>query len=269
MRLCALSIVLLFYSLLPPKIGRFRMTSTSAGRIRNATHALNNDNQSLIADIRKGFTMMKELAVDFERDQQSHLVKELENGLAELIETYEDCQHHTTALESVSNSYQPQPGPELTDFKRLLENEFAKCKASSSSDFQNHQIMRQFRELVWNVHHQGEPMPGDEQEDIVMTSTQCGLLNVTCPLTGKPVIVLSEPVRSMDCKHVYEKIAIMQHIKNKHLKCPVAGCPKKLELRRIVCDPLLHVEIDELRSMSKQTAQPTEIEDFTALSDED
>lgn len=38
-------------------------------------------------------------------------------------------------------------------------------------------------------------MPGDEQEDIVMTSTQCNLLNVTCPLSGKPVTELSEPVR--------------------------------------------------------------------------
>lgn len=38
-------------------------------------------------------------------------------------------------------------------------------------------------------------MPGDEQEDIVMTSTQCNLLNVTCPLSGKPVIELVEPVR--------------------------------------------------------------------------
>lgn len=38
-------------------------------------------------------------------------------------------------------------------------------------------------------------MPGDEQEDIVMTSTQCNLLNVTCPLSGKPVTELAEPVR--------------------------------------------------------------------------
>lgn len=38
-------------------------------------------------------------------------------------------------------------------------------------------------------------MPGEEQEDIVMTSTQSSILNVTCPLTGKPVIELEEPVR--------------------------------------------------------------------------
>ena len=38
-------------------------------------------------------------------------------------------------------------------------------------------------------------MPGEEQEDIVMTSTQSNILNVTCPLTGKPITELVEPVR--------------------------------------------------------------------------
>lgn len=38
-------------------------------------------------------------------------------------------------------------------------------------------------------------MAGEEQEDVVMTSTQCNLLNVTCPLSGKPVTELAEPVR--------------------------------------------------------------------------
>lgn len=38
-------------------------------------------------------------------------------------------------------------------------------------------------------------MPGEEEEDIVMTSTQCNLLNTTCPLTGKPVFELADPIR--------------------------------------------------------------------------
>ncbi|XP_042415906.1 MADS-box protein AGL72-like [Zingiber officinale] len=44
-----------------------------------------------------------------------------------------------------------------------------------------------------NVHHAGQPMPGEEQEDIVMTSTQNNLLNMKCPLTGKPVTELQNP----------------------------------------------------------------------------
>lgn len=49
--------------------------------------------------------------------------------------------------------------------------------------------------LLQNVHHAGQPMPGEEQEEIVMTSTQSNLLNVTCPLSGKPVTELADPVR--------------------------------------------------------------------------
>ena len=49
--------------------------------------------------------------------------------------------------------------------------------------------------FLQNVHHSGQPMPGEEQEDIVMTGTQCILRNVNCPLSGKPVTELADPVR--------------------------------------------------------------------------
>ncbi|KAG6468649.1 hypothetical protein ZIOFF_073338 [Zingiber officinale] len=46
-----------------------------------------------------------------------------------------------------------------------------------------------------NVHHAGQPMPSEEQEDIVITSIQNNLLNMKCPLTGKPVTELQSLVR--------------------------------------------------------------------------
>lgn len=43
-----------------------------------------------------------------------------------------------------------------------------------------------------------------------------------------------------------------------------AGCPKKLLAEKVKCDPLLLVEIEELRvSMSRQTPPTDIIEDFT------
>uniref|UniRef100_A0A7N2MAX9 SP-RING-type domain-containing protein n=1 Tax=Quercus lobata TaxID=97700 RepID=A0A7N2MAX9_QUELO len=120
-----------------------------------------------------------------------------------------------------------------------------------------------------NVHHAGQPMPGEEQEDIVMTTTQSNLLNVTCPLSGKPVTELAEPVRSVECKHVYEKKVVMVYIRSNARQCPVAGCPKILRADKIVCDPLLLIEIEEMRAMSKQSAPTSEIEDCTALDEEE
>ncbi|XP_027171338.1 E3 SUMO-protein ligase MMS21 isoform X1 [Coffea eugenioides] len=249
------------------------MASTSAphrsnaggySRMKSAASKLYNDNQSLIAEMRRAFNMMKEIAVDLEKDKKSDLVKELESGVAELLEASDDCMHLSTAILSVGNEYQPRQ-EQLTDFKKLLDDEITKSKSTSSSTSQNHQFLRQFREAVWNVHHSGIPMPGEEQEDIVMTSTESNILNKTCPVTGKPVTELADPVRSMDCKHVYDKNAIMYHMRSMKSKCPcpVAGCPKELQVHRLICDPLLLVEIEEMRTMSKGTAQPGVIEDFT------
>ncbi|KAJ4726369.1 E3 SUMO-protein ligase MMS21 [Melia azedarach] len=237
------------------------------GRIRNAATTLHNDNISLVGEIRRALGLMKEIAVDLEKANQSQMVKKLEDAAIQLVEAYAYCTHHSSAIESIGNSY--QPGPELTDFKKLLEDEAVQFKATSTSDPQKDPHIRQFREAVWNVHHAGEPMPGEEQEDIIMTSTQCNLLNITCPLSGKPITELAEPVRSVECKHIYDKEVIMAYIKSKNAnaRCPVAGCPKKLQASKVVCDTLLLVEIDEMRRMSKQSARTDVIEDFTALDD--
>ncbi|PSS05837.1 E3 SUMO-protein like [Actinidia chinensis var. chinensis] len=232
-----------------------------AGRIQSAATTLFSDNQSLIAEIRKVMITMKDVAVDLEGRNQSQMVKELEDGVLQLLVATEDCSHFSSAIQSVGNGY--QPATELTDFKKLLDDEIAKSKANSSSVLQNHLLLRQFREAIWNVHHAGQPMPGEEQEDLVMTSTQSNLLNINCPLTGKPITELATPVRSVDCKHIYEKDAIMPYIKfkNPHSQCPAAGCPKILVAERVVCDPLLLVEIDEMRC--KQSARTDVVEDFT------
>ncbi|KAK9131914.1 hypothetical protein Scep_011442 [Stephania cephalantha] len=240
----------------------------SSRRLRNAATALYSDNQSLITDIRKFLPVMRGLAVDLERENRSHMVKELEDGVAELLGASDDCLHFVSAIESVANNYQPGGG--LESFKTLLLCYFRKYNQSRmDSRFLSDEMLRVLNTLLQNVHHAGQPMPGDEQEDIVVTSTQTSLLNIICPLSGKPITELGDPVRNMDCKHIYEKMAVMHYIKTKKAqKCPVAGCPKILQAGRVVCDPLLRIEIDEMRSMSHQTGRSIPVEDFTEL-DED
>ncbi|XP_009591849.1 E3 SUMO-protein ligase MMS21-like [Nicotiana tabacum] len=244
-------------------------SGVAAGRIRSHTSAIYSDNQSLIREIRKAVTMMKDIAVDLERDERTEMVKDLEAGVIQLLGASDECMHLSEAIQSIGDEL--EPGPEPTNFKKKFDEEIAKSKARSLSSTQSQPLLRQFREAIWHVHHAGQPMPGEEQEDIVMTSTQCNLLNVTCPLSGKPVTELVDPVRSMDCKHIYEKKAILQFIKSKTSRgqCPVAGCPKVLQAQRVLCDPFLLIEIDEVRSMSKQNAGPDAIEDFTTLDEED
>ncbi|XP_059440798.1 E3 SUMO-protein ligase MMS21-like [Corylus avellana] len=96
------------------------MASTSAsrstgvtGRIQTAASTLYSDNQSLIAEFRKALNMIMEIGVDLERDNQSQMI---------------------------------------TNFKKLFEDEIAKLKPSLSSVPQNHPIIRQFREAIWDKH---------------------------------------------------------------------------------------------------------------------
>ncbi|KAH6820719.1 RING/U-box superfamily protein [Perilla frutescens var. hirtella] len=251
------------------------MASTSAqrnssghGRMATAASTLYSDNQTLIAEIRKAINMMKDVGVDLEVDKESHMVNELEDGVAKLVKASDECSHLSNAIQSIGHEY--QPAAELTDFSKLFDEKIKRSRADSSYVSQSCPLLRRFREAIWKVHHAGQPMPGEEQEDIVMTSTETNILNPNCPLTGKPVTELAEPVRSMDCKHIYEKKPIMQHIKSKvgQGHCPVTGCPKKLQANRVVCDPMLMMEIDEMRSLNAQRARADVIEDFTQFEED-
>ncbi|WVZ99599.1 hypothetical protein U9M48_044869 [Paspalum notatum var. saurae] len=201
------------------------------------------------------------------------VVQKLEETVLEMVASYEDCVALTQAIKAVPSVYQPSDQASTfqeTNFKTLLEAEVGKIKQASSASGQNNPLFRQFRESVWNVHHAGQPMPGEEQEDIVMTSTQMTILNVTCPLTGKPVIELENPVRCVDCRHIYEKNPVMHYIRSKKPpQCPIAGCPRILQIGNVVCDPLLRIEIEELRSSGPTAPNATNVEDFTDLLDED
>lgn len=102
-------------------------------------------------------------------------MKELEDATIQLMEAFGDCTHHSAAIQSVGNTY--QPGTEvieflcsidnsvhmlfspidfigfifelqLTDFKKLLVDEDAKSRAASSSVPQNDPLHK-FREAVW------------------------------------------------------------------------------------------------------------------------
>ncbi|CAL9122136.1 unnamed protein product [Musa textilis] len=233
-----------------PASSASRPQSSTAARISAAASTLSSDNQHVIAEIRKALSMMRSIAVDLEKQEQSDKVKELEAAVLELLDTYDDCTRFSEAIQTI-------------------EDEIAKSKAVSPSVPQNNPFYRQFKEAIWNVHHAGQPMPGEELEDIIMTSTQNNLLNIACPLTGKPLTELQDPVRCVDCKHIYEKDPIMHYIRTKkpHPQCPVAGCPRILQLGRVVCDALLPIEIDEMRSV-KSVADATAVEDFTEVDDD-
>ncbi|VAH10565.1 unnamed protein product [Triticum turgidum subsp. durum] len=219
--------------------------SSAATKLANAADATSAEAQTLVLDMRKALSSMKSLAVEYERAGKPDKVKQLEDAVKKVPVAY-------------------QPSDQATDFRKLIEWEVEKVKGASRSSGHKDQLIRQFKQAVWEVHHAGQPMPGDEQEELVMTSTQNSILNMHCPLTLKPIIELENPVRCMDCRHIYDKDPIMSHIRrSKAPNCPVAGCPAVLQVARIFCDTFLRMEIEELRSSRPSAPNTTEVEDIS------
>lgn len=49
--------------------------------------------------------------------------------------------------------------------------------------------------------------------------------------------------------------------------CETTGCPKPLVMERLVCDPMLKVEIQELRMRGRINTQVHDVNDCTELDD--
>ncbi|RYR48110.1 hypothetical protein HN51_052358 [Arachis hypogaea] len=131
------------------------MASSSHGdQMRIVATQFCSDDQTLIAHIRKTMTIMKEIAVEFEKHNES-------DKLADLSE---DSVHLSSAVQAIANRYQPKEEV-VNNFRKLLEDEVSKLKGqSTTSDPNSNPLVRQFKEAVWKVHHEGQPMPGEEQE---------------------------------------------------------------------------------------------------------
>eukprot|EP00249_Psilotum_nudum_P005726 c19153_g1_i1 orf=371-1141(-) len=238
-------------------------------RMRNAFNALESTNQSLVVDLRSSLIMLKMIAEDLERGNDKDAVEELTRATIETILLLDDVAQHSTALHSLGEEY--VAGNELTDFQKLIEERIAQLKADSPSDPENHPYYKQLKEAVWNIHHAGELMPGQENEDIVMTCSQFSIVNLRCPITGKAVVELDDPVRSLDCQHIYDHKAVMDYIKKqgtkKPCKCAAAGCPKELLAENLICDGMLKIEIEEMRRRGIVATQAQNVVDYTELED--
>lgn len=239
-------------------------------RMRSAMSALDDTNQALHMELGSSLVMLKMVAEDLEAENQTELVEELGQAVKEIIGLMEEFECHNKALRSLKDEY--TVGDESTDFEKLLSERADQLKAESRVQPEQHILYKQFQEAVWKVHHAGEPMPGQENVDLIIYSTQYNVVNTLCPISGKPVIELEDPVRSSDCMHIYDRAAVMDYLKGwkdnrRPCPCAAAGCPKPLVMERLVCDPMLKVEIQELRMRGRINTQVHEVADCTELDD--
>lgn len=116
---------------------------------------------------------------------------------------------------------------EPTEFMADQVEEFEAKSVPES--FKQHKWWKKMLEDVWEVHHEDEPMPGQEDEEVVISKKPRTL---KCPLTQK---LMKKPVRNTVCGHAYEGEAIKDYVRRRgtrrtKVECPVVGCASDVTL---------------------------------------
>ncbi|KAJ2780871.1 hypothetical protein H4R18_003201 [Coemansia javaensis] len=104
---------------------------------------------------------------------------------------------------------------------------------------------REFRQQVWDVRHEGEPMPadsGDEagaDEDLVIAGAR---MNYRCPIAASWLVA---PLTSKTCGHSFSKDAIMSYIQAHRgaCACPVDGCRQSIRAADLFPDQVLERKV--------------------------
>lgn len=78
----------------------------------------------------------------------------------------------------------------------------------------------------------------DEDADIVIAETR---QPTVCQLTQRP---FENPMKNLNCGHVYSQAAIVYMIRGSVAPCPVAGCSKTVQASRLVPDTEMQARLE-------------------------
>lgn len=234
----------------------------ASDRIRSAARHLLQESRRAQSELFTGnLVYFKLVAEEMEKEHDSDAVAQLRQGLLQVLDCAQRLEHQCLALQELSQNF--VVGAELTDFSKVLDETTRRFLAADPFDATKDKLCQQFDRSIWNVHHPGEVAPGQEEEEICIINSD-GIRNNTCPLTGRPVTELQNPVRSAECQHIYDQEAVMAYIASsgRRCKCAVAGCPTDLKKNNFKSDALLAMEIQEQRhrEQSAQVAAYTELD---------
>ncbi|CAJ0768950.1 2334_t:CDS:2 [Entrophospora sp. SA101] len=182
-------------------------------RRKDFEHTLR-DCDELLNFIARGYVYATESAVDLEEGGSEDETKlKIEKESIEKIIVKCDSGQEIDLLDSHEE--------EIKRLNIIFDN-----KSEKEKYFQNEHY-NEFRQKVWDVNHQDEPMPpldADADDDVVVGRQKESL---KCPIT---TLLYEEPVTSNVCKHTFSKSAILQLIsRNKDVVCcPIPGCDKQI-----------------------------------------
>ncbi|KAI9288556.1 zinc-finger of the MIZ type in Nse subunit-domain-containing protein [Umbelopsis sp. AD052] len=135
------------------------------------------------------------------------------------------------------------------------EYEERQSQVSESTKYKQHDAYREFKQRLWDVHHNDEDMPPSEDEnsdeDIIVGRAKQSL---TCPLT---TVYFENPVMSKLCKHNFSRHAIIQLFTphNHAIECPIPGCDKHISKNDLVQNHLLAQKVEQAKRQEAQRSK--------------
>lgn len=181
-----------------------------------------------VKELQQSFALLKDAAVIFEGEKDKVLVQEAEGVAREWLLLLAKVDTNSKIINELFGGHQRE-GESLTQF---MSRRMGELESSVKEDsYKQHSLWLSMRQEVWNVHHEGEPLPeqlenaGDGEIVVVRKAA------LICPLTTQ---TLEEPVKNPACGHVYSKAAAVDFMQRKKSRreqaiCPVVGCDKVMK----------------------------------------
>eukprot|EP00897_Mesotaenium_endlicherianum_P007888 jgi/Mesen1/7127/ME000369S06451 len=222
--------------------------------VNSASAQWTEKDRKFLEELNMHMIVIKHVAEALEHENKHSKVEELEKSLLELIALENEVKHHRAALHSLPQHYKFEE--KETNFAEMLQQGARQSAAQAPSIPEEHELYKSFKSDIWNVHHAGEPMPGQEEDDMVMTTSGL-VLNVSCPISGKQVTDLVDPVRSTECRHIYDRASIIDFIrKRRGKKCPIAACPKAIVEEMLEAGRALKLELEQMKRRAGHSQGP-------------
>ncbi|KAJ1740761.1 hypothetical protein LPJ78_004212 [Coemansia sp. RSA 989] len=183
--------------------------------------------------------------LDLEELGETDSIGKIDKAMRQLI----DAQHCMDVESSlISQLTQSDTSAIETEYLSSWEQSMSKYEGmSDASKYGRNEKYRDFRQQLWDVSHEGQPMPrlfadqaeDESDEELVIAGAR---LTYRCPVTTSWLV---DPVTSKVCKHSFSKEAILSFIQSNRgsCACPVGGCSKTIRSRDLYADKLLERKV--------------------------
>lgn len=130
------------------------------------------------------------------------------------------------ALSAVRTQVQSTPETaEPLDYERIIQDkiqQYSAAHAGSQLNIHDEKFCREIRSSLGIKEHASRGKKGDDSdEELEVLRNPASTQSLRCPITA---MLYEEPLRNKVCGHVYSKAGIMQMLRSRQTKCPVAGC---------------------------------------------